>query len=303
MANKLTPPADIGFIGLGNMGAPMARALIGAGFRLFVLDAAADAVDRFAEENVCERPGSPGELAKNCAVVITMLPNDDIVREVILGKGGVADYLSPGSIVIDMSSSSPLGTRALAQELSNRDIALIDAPVSGGVVKAEQGALTIMAGGGADTVEYCRPLFEATGRMFHAGDTGAGHAMKALNNFMSAASLAVCAEAVIAGTRFGLDPERMIEIINASTGRSNSSEHKYPAFVLSRRFDSGFALGLMAKDLRMARELARDGDTPHELMDKVSSLWDRAEGQLGLSADNTEIIKYLEELAGDGGND
>jgi 3-hydroxyisobutyrate dehydrogenase len=298
MKNSLTPPLNVGFIGLGNMGTPMAGHLAAAGYRLYVMDTATAAISRFAEKHACETPRSHAELAAACPVVITMLPNGNIVREVLTGKDGVAAGLEPGSIVIDMSSSSPLGTRRLAEELAARGITLVDAPVSGGVVKAEQGALSIMAGGDAETVARCAPLFGAMGKVFHTGASGTGHAMKALNNFLSAGTLALTAEAVLAGERFGLEPERMVEIINASTGRSNSSEHKYPTFVLNRRFDSGFALGLMAKDLRLAAEMAEAGGTAHDLIDRISELWSLAEKQLGATADNTDIVRYLEAVSG-----
>jgi 3-hydroxyisobutyrate dehydrogenase len=298
MKNSLAPPLNVGFIGLGNMGAPMAGHLVVAGYRLYVMDTAPAAVSRFAEKHACEQPRGHAELAAACPVVITMLPNGDIVREVLTGEDGVAAGLEPGAIVIDMSSSSPLGTRRLAQELAERNIILVDAPVSGGVVKAEQGALSIMAGGDEEVVTRCAPLFGAMGKAFHTGISGTGHAMKALNNFLSAGTLALTAEAVLAGERFGLEPERMVEIINASTGRSNSSEHKYPTFVLNRRFNSGFALGLMAKDLRLALELARAGGTASELIQDVSELWSRAEAQLGAAADNTDIVRYLEAESG-----
>ena len=298
MKNSLTPPLNVGFIGLGNMGTPMAGHLVEAGYSLHVMDAADAAVSRFADRHACETPHGHTELAAACPVVITMLPNGDIVREVLAGEDGVAAGLEPGSIVIDMSSSSPLGTRRLAEELQTRGITLVDAPVSGGVVKAEQGALSIMAGGDEEAVTRCAPLFGAMGKVFHTGASGTGHAMKSLNNFLSAGTLALTAEAVLAGERFGLDPQRMVDIINASTGRSNSSEHKYPTFVLNRRFDSGFALGLMAKDLRLALELARAGGSASELIQDVAELWSRAEAQLGAAADNTEIVRYLEAESG-----
>jgi 3-hydroxyisobutyrate dehydrogenase len=174
----------------------------------------------------------------------------------------------------------------------------LDAPVSGGVVKAKQGALSIMAGGDEEPVTRCALLFGAMGKVFHTGASGTGHAMKSLNNFLSAGTLALTAEAVLAGERFGLEPARMVDIINSSTGRSNSSEHKYPTFVLNRRFDSGFALGLMSKDLRLALELARAGGSASELIQDVAELWSRAEAQLGAAADNTEIVRYLEAISG-----
>ena len=277
---------------------PLLTNLVAAGYRLHVMDAAAAAVRRFAEKHACETPRSQAELAAACPVVITMLPNGDIVREVLTGEDGVAAGLEPGAIVIDMSSSSPLGTRRLAEELQTRGITLVDAPVSGGVVKAKQGALSIMAGGDEEPVTRCALLFGAMGKVFHTGASGTGHAMKSLNNFLSAGTLALTAEAVLAGERFGLEPARMVDIINSSTGRSNSSEHKYPTFVLNRRFDSGFALGLMSKDLRLALELARAGGSASELIQDVAELWSRAEAQLGAAADNTEIVRYLEAISG-----
>ena len=297
MASRLEPPTDIGFIGLGNMGAPMAGHLAGAGYRLHVMDADPGAVERFAADHDCVR-GEPGKpWGADCAAVITMLPNGDIVRDVLLEDDGVAEALAPGTLVIDMSSSSPLGTRKLARELDELGLKLVDAPVSGGVVKARDGSLAIMAGGDEETVERCRPLLETMGKVFHAGPVASGHAMKSLNNFLSAGTLALTAEAVLAGTRFGLEPERMVEIINASTGRSNSSEHKYPTFILNRKFNSGFALGLMAKDLKLALDLARDSGTPLELIEDISDLWSSAVDKLGASADNTDIVRYLESLA------
>lgn len=286
----------IGFIGLGNMGAPMARRLVLAGYEVVVADAIPAAVERFAAQCACERAESLPGLGAACQAVITMLPDGRVVREVLLGANGVAASLCAGSMVIDMSSASPIGTRELAADLASRGIPLVDAPVSGGVKKAADGTLAIMAGGDPAAVERCRPILEAMGKVFPTGASGSGHAMKALNNFLSAANLAVTAEAVIAGERFGLDPAAMIAILNASTGRNSATESKFPNNVLPRTFNSGFALGLMAKDLRLALEVARASHAPAGLLEACTQLWAQAEKQLGGRADNTEVVKYLESL-------
>jgi 3-hydroxyisobutyrate dehydrogenase len=286
----------IGFIGLGNMGAPMARRLVDAGYELVVTDAVPEAVERFAARSKCERGASPQSIGERCRVVITMLPNGQIVREVLLGANGVAPCLAPGSVAIDMSSSSPIGTRELSADLAKIGIPLVDAPVSGGVMKAADGTLAIMVGGEAEPVTRVKPILEAMGKVFATGTSGSGHAMKALNNFLSAANLAIAAEAVIAGQRFGLDPATMISILNASTGRNTGTDSKFPNYVLPRTFNSGFALGLMAKDLCLALEVARSSGAPAGLLEKTAQMWAAAEQQLGGKADNTEVVKYLESL-------
>ena len=295
MSAAFAPPERVGFVGLGNMGGPMALRLARAGFRVVVADASRDAVTRLSAQVACETPADLAELG-SCRVVITMLPDGRAVREVLLGARGIATRLAPGSVLIDMSSSSPVGTRQLGTDLTARGFSLVDAPVSGGVRKAVDGTLAIMAGGEMQVVERCRALLEPLGRVFPTGATGSGHAMKALNNFLSAVNLAAAAEAVIAGERFGLNPANMIAILNASTGKNSATEQKYPAYVLPRNFASGFALGLMAKDLRLALEVSRAGGAAHSLLETCSGLYDAAEQQFGARADNTEIVRFLESL-------
>jgi len=294
MTNKILPPATVGFIGLGNMGFPMAKCLVGAGYKLIVADLNTEAVEKFCQETGAESATDLKALAGKSDVVITMLPEGNAVRKVLMEEGGVVSGLREGAILIDMSSCSPVGTRKLAEELEALGFPLVDAPVSGGVYKAAEGALAIMAGGDKDVVEQCLPLLEVMGKPFKTGGPASGHAMKTMNNYLSAASLAIASEAVILGSKFGLDPETMVDILNASTGRSNSTEHKFPAFILPRTFNSGFFIGLMAKDLRLARELAESEGTSTELLKMVSTMWDKAEAELGFKADNTEVYKYLE---------
>jgi 3-hydroxyisobutyrate dehydrogenase len=291
----------IGFIGLGNMGYPMATLLAKAGHHLIVADLNKEQKLRFAQEEGGKVAESLVELGAEAEIVITMLPEGKAVRQVLLGveanSDAVCRSLAKGAIVIDMSSSSPVGTRELAVEMSHLGYKLLDAPVSGGVVRAIEGKLAIMAGGEEAVIEEAEPVLALMGKVFQAGASGCGHAMKALNNFLSAATLAVTSEALITGQKFGLDPKVMIDIINDSTGRSNSSEHKFPSFVLPRRFDSGFFLGLMAKDLRFARELADTMGTEHRLLNTISELYDSAEQAYGFKADNIEIHRYIEQLS------
>lgn len=298
--NKLEAPATVGFVGLGNMGFPMASNLVKAGYRLVGFDLNAEQLQRFCTETGATPAPGLKALGEMADVVITMLPEGRIVRAALLGDDAVCEGLDSGQVVIDMSSCSPVDTRELAKELAARQVTLVDAPVSGGVAKARDASLAIMAGcNDPDVVEACRPLLAGMGRVFVTGGSGTGHAMKAMNNYLSAATLAVTSEAILAGEKFGLDPTVMVEIINASTGRSNSSEHKFPTFILNEQFNSGFFLGLMAKDLRFAKMLTESTGTPDTLLGDITRLYDQAEAELGFNADNTELYRFLAHQGGD----
>jgi 3-hydroxyisobutyrate dehydrogenase len=298
MPQEFLPPERIGFVGLGNMGAPMARHLIAAGYQLLAADANPAALESFCTSVQCERARSLVELGRACRLVITMLPDGAAVRQVLLGDDGIAAGLTPGCVVLDMSSSEPLGTRELGAKLADSGICLVDAPVSGGVKRAVTGTLAIMAGGEPAAITRCRPVLARLGQVFCSGASGSGHAVKALNNYLSAVALAATAEAMLAGERFGIEPTAMLEILNHSTGRNTATEQKYPAYVLPRSFNSGFALGLMAKDLRIALGLAESLGSPSALLGECTALWSRAERLLGVGADNTEIVRYLESSRG-----
>ena len=241
-------------------------------------------------------PSSVGTLAEAaCETVILMLPDSSVVRQVLL-VDGLFDALAPESIVVDMSSSQPTETRVLAADAEARGLQLVDAPVSGGVRGALEGTLTIMAGGSDEQFDRVRPLLEAIGgKVLHVGAVGAGHALKALNNLLSGTTLLASAEALLVGRRFGLDPQVMLDTINLSTGRSWSTEYKLPEFVLTERYDAGFAIGLMAKDLRIAAGLAEATRTPLELGKLSAAIWERAADALPDEADHTVIARWLEE--------
>ncbi len=290
MKTRSAPKWTIAFIGLGRMGRPMAARLAAAGYPLRVYDKAPGARVRGAE--AC---ASPAEAAAGAQVLVTMLPDGHAVRSTLLGRKGAASVLAAGAVVIDMSSSDPVATRGLGAELAGRGVRLIDAPVSGRVEGARSGTLTIMAGGNAVTFRKMRPLLEVLGqRIFHAGPLGAGHAVKALNNYIAAAGTIAAFEAVIVGRAFGLDPALMTDIFNASASRNSTTENKVRQHVLSGAFGSGFALALMAKDVRIADSLARSVGRGAPLARRTRQLWDAAEKSLRAGADHTEIYRHLE---------
>ncbi len=289
----------IGFVGIGNMGAPMAGNLARAGWPVVAFDVKRDALDALAagHENIAAARGL-AEVAA-CSPIITMLPTGADVRGAVLGgegKPGLADAMAQGGLVIDMSSSAPMGTRALGGALAARGLNLIDAPVSGGVPRALDGTLTIMAGGEDKQIDGAEPVLDAMGTVFRTGPLGSGHAMKALNNYLSACGVVAASEAVIIGARFGLDPKKMTDILNASTGRSNATENKLAQHMLNGAFASGFALKLMDKDVAMARDLAAALGVPAPTLGHVSGILSQALAALGEAADHTELYRYIEDL-------
>jgi 3-hydroxyisobutyrate dehydrogenase len=282
----------LGFVGLGHMGVPMTARLVAAGHEVQGFDVDPAARTRGGAAAV----ESLADAAVGAEAVVLMLATSTIVRQVVLDEG-LLDSLEPGALLVDMGSSDPTQTRELAAEAERREVGYVDAPVSGGVVGAEAGTLTIMAGGAEADLETCRPIFEAVGgKVVHAGRVGAGHALKALNNLLSATNFLITLEAVMVGSRFGLDPKVMVEAINDSTGRSWATEHKVPQFVEPRSFTSGFAMRLMVKDIQTARALAHATGSPFALGDASVALWEQAAEALPDEADHTEIALWLETV-------
>lgn len=300
---KEPAPSRVGVVGLGTMGAPMARCLAKADHTLCLFDIDRDRAAELAQELGGGAAPALSDLGAACDIVITMLPNADIVRQAVLGsdgEAGIAGNEAARPIIVDMSSSYPPATRKLGAELAERGVTLLDAPVSGGVGKAVSGTLAIMLGGDdAAAMDRVEPVLRAMGRVYRTGGLGSGHATKALNNYVSAAGLAAACEAVIVGKAFGLDPERMIDVINASTGRNNSTENKMKPFVLSGEFaKAGFALDLMAKDVQAAADLSDELGRPLPGIAEARELWAKASEALGRGADHTEIYRYLEASLG-----
>ena len=291
----MTDFGKVGFVGLGNMGYPMAGHLAAAGFDLVVFDSAPGVAARFTAEHGGAETSSLASLGAAVDAVITMLPTSAIVRRVVLD---MVEELAAGSVVIDMSTSNPVDTRSLGKELAARGIGMLDAPVAGGVVFARDGTLSITAGGDADLLARCRPLFDAMARdVFHCGGLGAGHAMKALNNFVNASALITVFEALTIGKRFGLDVGVILDSMTAATtGRNNPIDKKVKPWLADPQFKTGMALALLAKDTRITADTARALQAFAPVADKCADLWTRAAERFGGDLDQIDVVRlWLEE--------
>lgn len=291
----------IGFIGIGNMGMPMASRLIHSGFEVIAFDARPLSAQAFvkANPNAARVASSLKSLASESDVVITMLPDSRIVGKVLFeGADSVASGLKLGALVIEMSSGVPSQTAEFANHLKAQQVELIDAPVSGGVARAETGQLAIMVGADDQAFSKAEPILKAMGTsIVRAGAVGSGQAAKALNNLVSAAGLLISIEALLVAQKSGLNPEVMVDVLNASSGMTNSSQKKLKQFVLSRSFASGFGLDLMVKDLSIALEVARETKTATPLASLVRELWACSAQTLGPGQDHTAITKQAESFA------
>lgn len=285
-------PARLAVVGLGNMGAPMAERWIAAGVEVHGFDTAPPARERIlaAGGHAHETAVAAAEAAE---AVVFMLPSSAIVDRV-LDDLIAAGALTAGKLVIDMSSSEPLRTVANAERLAALGVDFIDAPVSGGVRGVLAGNLAIMVGGPGELAERAAPILTVLGTPTRVGDAGAGHAAKALNNLVSAAHLWMTSEAVLVAERFGIARETMVDLINASTGRSVSSEVKWPKFILTESYDSGFHAALLSKDAHVATELTTALGLPSLLGADVAELWNRLATDLPAGADHTEVARWIE---------
>lgn len=292
----------IGLVGLGNMGKPMARHLIANGFELQVFDLDRTLARDFSAEIGATSAGSLPELGRASDIVITMLPTGRVVRDVVTGENGLVAGLDSGDVVIDMSSSEPSGSRALARELAKIGIDFVDGPVSGGVPGAVDATLTIMVGAKDQALfDRVRPVLSALGKkIIPTGDVGTGHAMKALNNFIAGSNFAAASEALILGARFGLDRATMLDIINTSTGRNFASEKLLGQQVLTEKYSSGFTLGLLSKDVGIAAALSEELEAGLPTVAQTNAWWQAAlEGANGAD-DHTTAYRYWSECAANG---
>lgn len=286
----------VAFAGLGNMGAPMAALLAAAGHSLAILDADPAAVERFAAATPCRIAADPADLVREAEAVVTMLPTSAIVARVL---DAALPAIPAGAIIVEMSSGVPAETRGIAARVAAVGGRLVDAPVSGGVPRAQDGTLAIMVGGDAEAVETVRPLLKVLGSsVMHTGPVGTAHAMKALNNLVSAGGFLIGVEALLIGARAGLDPAVMVQVLNASTGTNNSTRKKFAQYVLSRRFDAGFGLDLMLKDLTIALGVAEETETPAPFAAHCREMWAAARGMLGPGQDHTAMARLSEALVG-----
>jgi 3-hydroxyisobutyrate dehydrogenase len=294
-------PLDIGFIGLGVMGAPMAAHLAGAGHRLTLLDIDTTVSARLAEKlgEPARVAATPRELAQASDIVITMLPNGEVVQQVALGPQGLVHGWRPGALLLDTSSCEPWLTEQTGREIHARGGRMVDAPVSGAQWGAIDAQLVFMVGGAPQDVDRVRPLLDVMGRaVFHLGPLGCGHAMKCINNCITAITLANTAEGLVAGKRYGLDPRVMIDVLNASTGGSWITQTHFEQRVFNRAFDDPFKLELMLKDMGIALQLAHETDTPVPLWGLGQQLWRMADHAAGKGASVSELVRWVERQSG-----
>ena len=297
----MTDKPTVGFVGVGNMGWPMAACLVNAGFTVNVADARQEVANNFVQQIGGTAPDTLAQLAGASDVIVTMLPTSAIVERVLsAGDDNIFAGMKPGTVIIEMSSGVPSHTQALAEKVAALGGVMIDAPVSGGVPRAKTGQLAIMVGGDAAVIERMMPVLSAMGTsVLRAGDVGAGQAVKALNNMVSTGGFLIGIEALLVGQRFGLDAGVVTDVLNAATGMNNSTQKKFRQFVLSRKFDAGFTMGLLAKDLSIAMQIARETGTPSPLSALVREMIVSAEALYGPGSDHTEMAKWVERLVGD----
>ena len=289
----------VAFIGAGNMGSPMAANLVRAGHEVLLYDSDAARASAVAAQINATAMKDLRELA-SVEFIVTMLPDGKVVRSVALGTSGIVSFARPGTIVIDMSSSQPLITRETGAELATRQITLIDAPVSGGVERATKGTLTIMIGGDdSSAVQKAKGILSCLGNtLVEVGKLGAGHAAKALNNVVAASNYGVLVESLRVAERYGIDARTLIDIISTSTGQSFVSNVVMKQFVLPGTFNSGFKLGLLAKDVTIASELSTDLGCPSPFMLLTRQLWEQARDELGPDEDHSKAIQAWGKNAG-----
>jgi 3-hydroxyisobutyrate dehydrogenase len=290
----------IGFVGLGVMGVPMARHLGEAGHRVQGFDVAPAALERLraahAAAIACD---SAHDAARGADVVFTMLPNGRVVRDTVLAPDGIAAGLRVGAVLVDTSSAEPWLTRETAAAVAARGAAMVDAPVSGAQWGAEAAELVFMVGGAGDDVARVRPLLDVMGKqIFHLGPLGAGHTMKCLNNLVTAMTLTATAEALATGTRCGLDPAVMTDVLNASTGGSWITRTHIHQRVISRKFDDPFKLELMLKDIGIALGVAREAGVNMPLCEAGHPLWQEADRAQGPGVSVSELVRWIEQREG-----
>jgi len=282
---------SVGIIGLGNMGRGMALSLKRGGHAVIGFDAAAETRLKLAQEGI-EIAGDIEAVCARAEIVILSLPTASIVETVVAGEGGVAAHGKPGLLVVDTSTSHPETTRKLAQLLASKEIALIDAPVSGGPKGALAGTMTMVIGGTDGDVARAMPVLESmSAKRVHIGPVGAGHATKIINNLLCAAHLLTAAEAVRLAKASGIDPERMLDGINAGSGRSGVTQVNYPTWIFNDAFDSGFTMKLMRKDVRLATELIDGLGLSLPLASETARLWAKSAETIGDAEDFNRIVE------------
>jgi len=289
----------IAFLGLGDIGHLMAAHLARDPFDLVVWNRTPLKSEDFARTHKARVAATPADAVRDAAVVITCLPSSVEVEAVLHGENGMLDALRKGAVLVDCTSGDPPTSRSIAAELGGRGVEFIDAPVSGGTIAAKAGTLTVMWGGETTVFERVRPVIEAFGKkIVHAGPVGSGDALKAVNNALLAVHILSAAEGLAILVKAGVDPKVALDVINASSGRSNSSENLIPQRVLTRAFPRTFRLALLEKDIGIAAVMADDLDARTPLLSLTAERFHEARELLGEEADHVEAVKMVEQENG-----
>jgi 3-hydroxyisobutyrate dehydrogenase len=291
---------DLGFVGLGIMGEPMAGHLAAAGYRVAVFDVNRACAERVADKHHGVRiMESPRAVAEVSEIVVCMLPSGRFVREVALGDSGLIHGFRSGAILLDTSSCEPWITVDTARALAAKGVKMVDAPVSGAQIGAMNAQLVFMVGGDDDSIRRVSPLLDVMGKQrFHLGPVGAGHAMKCINNLITSVTLLATSEGLTIGKRFGLDPDVMTDVINVSTAESWVSRTHIKQRITNRSFDDPFKLGLMVKDIHIAMRLAADLKLPLQLSGLNKELWTAARELQGEDTSVSNLVRWLEGTTG-----
>ena len=288
----------IAFLGLGAIGRPMAARIAAASLPLAVWNRTAERAEEFARSTGARHASTAADAARDADVVITCFPESRHVQALLEGPEGLLAGLKRGSVLVDCTSGDPSTSRAIGHTLASHGVDFLDAPVSGGVIGAEKGTLTVMVGGDAAVLDRVRPALEPFAqKIVHCGDIGAGDTVKAVNQAFLAIHLLSAAEGLATLVKEGVDPTKALEVINASSGRSNSSMNLIPERVLTRAFPRTFRLALLEKDIGIAAGLARDNRVPAPITQLTADVFRIARGELGEFADHVEIVKMIEQWA------
>ena len=289
----------VAFLGLGDIGSLMAAHLARDPFDLVVWNRTVSKAETFAREHKVRVAPTPAEAVRSADVVITCLPSSVEVEAILHGENGMLDAFRKGAVLVDCTSGDPPTSRSIAAELGGRGVDFIDAPVSGGTIAAKSGSLTVMWGGEELVFERVRPVIEAFGKkIVHAGQVGSGDALKAINNALLAVHILSTAEGLAVLVKAGVDPKVALEVINASSGRSNSSENLIPQRVLTRAFPRTFRLALLEKDIGIAAVLANDLGVRTPVISLAAERFHEAREKLGEEADHVEAVKMIEQENG-----
>ena len=295
---RVAMTTTVAFLGLGAIGAPMARHLPAHGFDLVIWNRTRARAEELAKSERARVADTPADAVREASVAVTCLPTSREVEEILEGDEGMLAGFRGGATLVDCTSGDPATSRRIAARLRAHHVSFVDAPVSGGRSGAEQGTLTIMCGGDAAVIERVRPVLGAFGKnIVHCGDVGAGDMVKAVNQALLAIHIWATGEGLAALAKCGVDTRVALDVINASSGRSNTSMNLFPERVMTRAFPRTFRLALLDKDLRIAAGIARDAGVPAPLTQLASELFRAARAELGEEADHVEAVRVIERTA------